>query len=170
MSYDENGKAKWGYAAGTVDVIEWMKILLEPIHNYAEDGAVVNAKSLLAKLNKGAEQVVTDYLKELWNYTLKEIARKKGDEWRNYYKLKVVLTVPAFWTAGGKARTLKVAKQAGMPDEIQFVAELEAAALAVFRDNSESKILEVGLHSPGGTLIEAECLSGWRCLCGLRCW
>lgn len=145
MSYDKNGKTKWGYTAGTVDVIKWMKILLEPTHDYAKDAAVVNAKKLLARLNKTAEEVVAEYLKELWNYAVKEIARKKGDEWRSIYKLRVVLTVPAVWTAGAKARTLQAAKKAGMPNEIQLVAEPEAAALAVLRDKSELKDLEVSL-------------------------
>ena len=146
MSFDKNGKIKWGYTAGTVDIIKWMKILLEPTHDYAKDAAVVDTKKLLAKLHKTAEEVVADYLKELWNYAVKEIARKKGDEWRNIYKLRVVLTVPAVWTAGAKDRTLRAARKAGMPNEIQLVAEPEAAALAVLRDKSEMKDLEVRPH------------------------
>lgn len=44
------------------DSFRWIKILLEP-----EDNA------LLTKLNKTADEVVSDYLRALWAYTKEDI-------------------------------------------------------------------------------------------------
>jgi molecular chaperone DnaK (HSP70) len=70
----------------------------------------------------------------IWNYTKEDIRKVKGDSWVSIYELKVVLTVPAIWSHSAKDRTERVARAAGLPDNLSLVTEPEAAALAVLKD------------------------------------
>ena len=119
------------------------ELLLEPTHEYASNAAVQSSKELLSKLGKTGQEVVTEYLKQLWKYTETEISRKKGDDWKSIFRVRVVLTVPAVWTAGAKDRTIQAPRAAGLPESIEIVTEPEAGALAVLRDKEEMKDLDV---------------------------
>lgn len=74
---------------------------------------------------------------------MKEIGRKQGDNFRDSYKLKVVMSVPAMWTPVAKERTLQAARQAGLGTDINLVTEPEAAALATLKDKEEMQELQV---------------------------
>lgn len=142
ISY-ENGKPNnWGYSVELTDKnsFKWFKILLDPEHklrNKAEP--VVASSSLLRNLNKTAQDVAADYLRLIWEYTRDDIRRMKGDNWESMYNVRVVLTVPAIWSPAAKDRTEKVAKAAGLPDNIALVSEPEAAALAVLQDRDRAE-------------------------------
>lgn len=140
-----NGKPnRWGYTVEPSDEsFKWIKILLEPNHKYAKTlEPVRKSNALLTKLQKDADEVVTDYLRFLWDYTKNDI-RKYHDDFEEIYSLNVVLTVPAMWSPAAKEKTRQAARAAGMPENIQLVTEPEAAALATLKDKAESNELQV---------------------------
>ena len=97
---------------------------------------------MLRKVQKTAQEVVADYLKLLWEYTIDDIIKFHPD-YRNLFSIRVVLTVPAIWSPGAKDKTQKAAKLAGIPGDIQMVTEPEAAALATLKDKVGDNGLEV---------------------------
>lgn len=140
-----NGKPeRWGYDVGLKDEsFKWIKILLEENHEYATIVQFVQTSdTLLRKVHKTAQDVVADYLKLLWEYTIEDI-RKFYPDYEDLFNLRVVLTVPAMWSPAAKDKTSGAAKLAGMPDTINLVTEPEAAALATLRDKSEESQLKV---------------------------
>lgn len=150
----ENGKpTKWGYEVGPKDQsFQWIKILLEPDSKFARIVAPVrDSNQLLAKLGKDAIDVVADYLRLLWDFTMEDIRRKQGGDFRNVYSLKVVITVPAMWSPAAKDKTLQAAKAAGISADIAVVTEPEAAALATLTDKEDRDELQVQSTDPPTT-------------------
>ncbi|KAI2782816.1 hypothetical protein F4815DRAFT_442804 [Daldinia loculata] len=142
ISYRNGQVNNWGYEVTMrEDSFCWIKILLEPGHKYAktiED--VKQSNALLTKLNKTADEVVSDYLRVLWTYTKEDIRKRIDDEnWETTFRLPVVLTVPAMWSHQSKGRTVKAARAAGLPVDISMVTE--AAALATLRVKAEEDTL-----------------------------
>ena len=140
-----NGRPeRWGYDVRLNDEsFKWIKILLEENHKYATIvQPVQNSDTLLRKVHKTAQDVVADYLKLLWEYTVEDI-RKFYPDYEELFNLRVVLTVPAIWSPAAKDKTRGAAKIAGMPDTIKLVTEPEAAALATLRDKGEENQLKV---------------------------
>ncbi|KAH7081489.1 hypothetical protein BKA63DRAFT_462626 [Paraphoma chrysanthemicola] len=148
ISYGEDGKPHhWGYMVDfKEDCFRWFKLMLDPKNRIGRGSeAVLTSMKLLAKLNKTVEDVAADYLRLVWQYTKDDIQKYRGDDWESIYTVKAVLTVPAIWSPGAKDRTERIAKKAGLPDNITLVSEPEAAALAVLREKSEEdKPLKVG--------------------------
>ncbi|KAF4419189.1 actin-like ATPase domain-containing [Fusarium acutatum] len=147
ISYKDGRVNNWGFG---VDVDEehlrWFKLLLEPESTYSQAVKEVHqSNKLLGTMDKTAEQVVSDYLREIWNYT-KEHIRKHliVQDWEKSFAVRVVLTVPAIWSLTAKDKTLKAAALAGLPTNIQLVSEPEAAALATFKEKAEDGVLQVG--------------------------
>jgi hypothetical protein len=88
-----------------------------------------------------------DYLGLIWEYTKNDISeRLRNSEWGKAHALRVILTVPAVWSATAKSRTLQAARTAGLPNNITLVPEPEAAALAVLRDKDKMRGTEVIPH------------------------
>lgn len=146
ISYRNGRVRNWGYEVELKDdSFRWVKILLEPNHKYAKTMADVRqSNELLTRLNKTAEEVVTDYLREIWTYTKADIRRRVDEEdWQTTYKVRIILTVPAMWSHAAKDKTLKAARAAGLPDSIRLVTEPEAAALATLADKAEDNSLSV---------------------------
>lgn len=144
ISYLNGKPQKWGYTVGLTDEsFRWIKILLEENYKYVTMVEPVrDSNTLLRKLDKTAQEVVADYLKLLWDYTIDDI-RKFHPEYKNIFALRVVLTVPAMWSPTAKDKTLRAAKLAGMPGDIKLVTEPEAAALATLKDKAEENQLKV---------------------------
>ncbi|MCJ1471207.1 hypothetical protein MMC07_009855 [Pseudocyphellaria aurata] len=151
ISYLDGKPQKWGYNVGPTDEsLCWIKILLEETREYVKTvKAVQDCHRLLGKIHKTAQEVVADYLKLLWDYTIEEICKKHPD-YESIYALRVVLTVPAIWSPKARDKTLQAAKLAGMPNDIELVTEPEAAALATLRDKAEEDLLEVGSFNVRG--------------------
>jgi Hsp70 protein len=139
-----NGKVdKWGFAMSSTDIpLKWFKVLLDPSHKYSKSDLAKPASSLLARQNKTAQEVSTDYLQRIWEFTLDDIKRKRGEDFKEKHPLKVVLTVPAVWSQAAKEETRRAAQLAGLPD-VELVAEPEAAALAVFKSRKANNDLQV---------------------------
>lgn len=112
--------------------------------------------------NKTAEHVAADFLRMIWDYTKADIRRVTGDDWESVYALKIVLTIPAIWTAAASERTKRATNLAGIPGIISLVTEPEAAALVVLKDQNElNVILKAGdafvvCDAGGGTVVSVE--------------
>jgi molecular chaperone DnaK (HSP70) len=144
-------------------------LLLDPKNRIARNAeAVLTSMRLLGTLNKTAEDVAADYLRMVWDYTKSDIQRVRGDNWASIYTLRCVLTVPAIWSQIAKEKTLKIARLAGLPDNLSMVTEQEAAALAVLKERKqEDESLEAGdcfvvCDAGGGTMD----LTSYK-ICGL---
>lgn len=135
---------KWGYTVGLTDEsFKWIKILLEENHKYITTvEPVKDSNKMLTKVDKKAHEVVADYLRILWEYTMDDI-QKFHPTFREIFALRVVLTVPAMWSPAAKDKTLQAARLAGMPSPIKLVTEPEAAALATLKDKAEDNTLKV---------------------------
>ena len=144
ISYQNGQPLKWGYNVGLNDEsFRWIKLLLEENHKYATTvEPVKNSNTLLRKIEKTAQEVVADYLKLLWEYTVEDI-RKLHPDYKNLFAFRVVLTVPAIWSPAAKDRTLQAARVAGIPGDIQLVTEPEAAALATLKQKAGENELRV---------------------------
>ena len=149
ISYFNGQPQKWGYTVGLTDEsFKWIKILLEENHKYVTTvEPVKDSNTLLRKVDKTAHEVVADYLKLLWEYTIDDI-RKFHPNFQDIFALRVVLTVPAIWSPAAKDKTLQAARLAGMPDDIRLVTEPEAAALATLKDKAEENSLKVSTFEP----------------------
>ncbi|KAL8953266.1 MAG: hypothetical protein Q9222_000871 [Ikaeria aurantiellina] len=146
ISYVDGKPQRWGYTVGLTDEsFKWIKILLEENHKYITTvEPVKDSNKLLTKVDKKAHEVVADYLKLLWGYTLDDI-QKFHPTFREIFALRVVLTVPAMWSPAAKDKTLQAARLAGMPSPIKLVTEPEAAALATLKDKADDGALKVGV-------------------------
>lgn len=153
ISYGPDGKVhKWGYdVSPKEEYFQWIKVLLETEStNTKAFEDVKQSNTLLEKLNKSPEDVVSDYLGALWNYTKEDIRKRVSDEdWESSYNTWVVLTVPAVWSKMAKQNTYAAALKAGLGDNIQLVAEPEAAALATLREKAEANTIEVRMSVNG---------------------
>jgi molecular chaperone DnaK (HSP70) len=142
----KNGKpSRWGYKAELGDnSLKWIKVLLEPSPRFAEKVALIKkSNELLQRLNKTADDVVADYLRLLWQYTLKDIRESKGSDYASKFDLQVFLTVPAIWSDEAKNRVLSAGKAAGLPPNTTCISEPEAAALYVLRKRAEENAIKV---------------------------
>lgn len=123
--------------------VDWVKLLLEPDYKYRSVMAPVQkSMAMLTQMEKTSEKVVADYLRFLWSFTLKDI-RRLYDDFEDTCDLRVILTCPAIWTEAAKAKTLRAAANAGLPEGITLVTEPEAAALCVLKDKLEEHRLKV---------------------------
>lgn len=146
ISYVDGQPQKWGYLVGVSDEsFRGIKILLEDEEDHRHPHMVElvrDSNTLLRKVQKTAQEVVADYLKFLWEYTIDDI-RKFHPDYQHIFSIRVVLTVPAIWSPAAKHKTQQAAKLAGIPGKIQMVAEPEAAALATLKDIVEENMLKV---------------------------
>ncbi|KAL1614555.1 hypothetical protein SLS56_012063 [Neofusicoccum ribis] len=142
ISYSNGEVAEWGYLSGK-DSFTWFKLFLDPDNTYKDSNELESLKTMLENTKRSAEDIAGDYLRVLWNYTTEDIRRHQGDGWKSIYSFRVVLTVPAIWSAVAKERTLRAAKSAGIPGDIILVTEPEAAALAVLKDKAEEEGLQI---------------------------
>ncbi|KAF2624867.1 actin-like ATPase domain-containing protein [Macroventuria anomochaeta] len=139
LSYQDGQPYHWGYKVDLKEQsLSWFKLLLDPKNKIGQGSdKVMGLIKQLATLNKSPEDVAADYLRLLWQYTKEDIRKHRGGDWEEIYKVRAVLTVPAIWSPGAQDKTLKIARKAGLPDNISLVSEPEAAALAVLREKRE---------------------------------
>ncbi|KAF9874990.1 hypothetical protein CkaCkLH20_07684 [Colletotrichum karsti] len=150
ISYKDGKVQHWGYDVELKEeAFRWFKILLQPdyLDKKMTTTEVRRSSELLKKLGLSAQDVVSDYLRQLWEYTRENIRKRIGDDhWENSHDIAIVVTVPAIWSHSTQDKTLKAARAAGMPAkaDIELVTEPSAAAIATLRDKSEEKSLQEG--------------------------
>ncbi|KAK4206490.1 hypothetical protein QBC37DRAFT_381046 [Rhypophila decipiens] len=154
--YYEGGKVLWGYAVpGDADPVRWFKLLLlqhedmEPRLQRSE--YVLRARSMIEGLGKTPVDVVSDYLKAIWEHALMCITKARGAAVVQGLQFHVVLTIPAIWKSYARQAMTDAAKKAGIlrdrdagPTSLIFAPEPEAAALATFADKALHPMLKPG--------------------------
>lgn len=145
ISYENGRPQKWGYAVTENDEsFRWIKILLETERGPEKTvQQVKDSNRLLGRINKSAEDVVADYLRLLWDYTMADIRNTRDDYDEMTFSLRVILTVPAMWSPAAKEKTRRAAVKAGLPSKITLVTEPEAAALITLRERADDGLLKV---------------------------
>ncbi|KAJ5393608.1 uncharacterized protein N7487_011249 [Penicillium crustosum] len=136
----------WGYGIPKdADPISWFKLLLLKDEDTPEDirssELFLRAKKKVRDEGKTAQDLVTDYLKLLWNHTLEMILKARGENVVNSLRFHIVITVPAIWKGYARQSMQEAAAKAGLLDErdagkthLTFVPEPEAAALATLSE------------------------------------
>ncbi|PNP54385.1 hypothetical protein THARTR1_05592 [Trichoderma harzianum] len=173
IHYDDKGEVSWGYSVpekASSLKFEWFKLCLlhegdipKDIRNAAQIQA---ARKSLRESNKRVEDVISDYLRELWKHSITNIRRAVGGQLVDISKFKVVVTIPAIWPTYAQPRMTQAIKRAGILEPriagdtvLSFLTEPEAAALATINDMStySRPNMEVGDHfvvcdAGGGTV------------------
>ncbi|KAL6696176.1 actin-like ATPase domain-containing protein [Trichoderma pleuroticola] len=170
ISYkNKNEVAAWGYAAPIGESsLRWFKLCLlerEDIPEYLRSSNnLQTARASLEKLGIHAVDVISDYLRELWNHSLGCIERAEGSSMMNLSSFKVIVTLPAIWPPYAEFRMKEAIEKAGIMNfrstadtTLQFIPEPEAAALASLQDMSDRADIKTGDHfvvcdAGGGTV------------------
>lgn len=90
---------------------------------------------------KTAEEVVTDYLHEIYNWIFNMISNRISVEVLAMTPMEFWFTVPAIWSDRAKSATIMAAKNAGFAgrdaDSIRLIPEPEAAGVATLKGLAE---------------------------------
>jgi hypothetical protein len=135
----------WGFGTRGLEACLWTKLLLGG-DTRKEGLGDTRLKKLLGKAllrlpeGKGAKDVVTDYLRELYKELEKNLT-KRDERLFKMSPLEVWITVPAIWTDAARTATREAAIAAGFgsrpaersrpADSVNIISEPEAAALTV---------------------------------------
>jgi len=137
---------RWGFDIPPDEKpLQWFKLLLlrdEDMDEGVRDSTYIKeAKEMLNRLHKSAEDVIADYLGLLWKHVLKELRIDLGEAAVDGQPFRVVITFPAIWPLYAQSRMRQAAATAGILDprhggetKLSLCPEPEAAALAVMDD------------------------------------
>ncbi|RVD87870.1 uncharacterized protein DFL_002074 [Arthrobotrys flagrans] len=146
-----DGNIHWGFdIPDNCDVFQWMKILLEPFGtspNYQDSPNVKATKELLNQYGLTAVEIVSEYLKLIWEKAKEEIISDCTRRIFDAAEKTVVLSVPAGWSEKATQNTYDAAAAAFRDQEIdcknnlKLINEPAAAAIHVLtqekKDNPE---------------------------------
>ncbi|RYP57007.1 hypothetical protein DL769_009761 [Monosporascus sp. CRB-8-3] len=197
LYYDKHTTdVSWGYNIPEGEPIQWFKLLLlndEDLPAHLQGSAhIQKARTMLEELGKDATRVTADYLKQIWQHTMKVIEKAKGPSLIKATPIHVVLTVPAIYQDYGRERMRRAAELAGILDKrplcedttLSFVTEPESAVMATlpeldYRGDLKPNDTFVLCDCGGGTvdiisymvvqtspLVIRECVEGDGALCG----
>ncbi|PTB65357.1 hypothetical protein BBK36DRAFT_1205073 [Trichoderma citrinoviride] len=170
ISYTEQDQPPlWGYAAPIGEsTLQWFKLCLldeEDIPQYLRESThLQSAKSSLDEQGTHAVDVISDFLRELWKYSLSCVERAEGASMMELSAFRVIVTLPAIWPAYAQFRMKEAIEKAGILEPrglydttLEFISEPEAAALASLKDMSDRADMKVGDHfvvcdAGGGTV------------------
>ncbi|GKT54566.1 HSP70 family chaperone [Colletotrichum tofieldiae] len=174
------GSVSWGYGIPveeTSDAMRWFKLLLidetDLPENLRTSSQIATARKMVKAANKDPVDVISSYIRHLWNHSIECIGISAGNELVKLCRFHIVITLPAIWPEYAKARMRRAAENAGLLEKrpaggttLAFISEPEAAALATMRDLTGRPNIKVGDHfvvcdAGGGTvdLISYEVLS-----------
>ena len=161
ICYGADGRpSNWGFGLSSKDnPLRWTKLLLCPLSmknmpspSKKEEDVVDGTRRQLKYLKKSPVEVISHYLRFLWQHILQRLRDRLTAPILDNMILKVVLTVPAIWDHTAHKQMREAAKRAGILDhrpcgktEVTLVAEPAAAALATYYDSDikDSPIVEV---------------------------
>lgn len=156
----------WGFGvSGEQDPIKWFKLLLLDGKDVPSDvkksSQYQKAVESQKTLNKGPTELISCFLRNLWNHALDSIEREVGREELVSCRLHIVFTTPAIWPSYAQQRMKLAAKLSGILETrsagattLRFVSEPEAAALATLKDVSKRSTIKVSRLCPLQTLYE----------------
>ncbi|KAI1391073.1 uncharacterized protein F4822DRAFT_442208 [Hypoxylon trugodes] len=163
VSYDDSGDCSWGWLAlEQPNVMSWFKLLLpgdgELHFNVNDLKEVQQAKATMQRLGKRLVDVVGDYLRMIFQYTLQYIRQERGDV-ADVLPFHIIFAVPAIW----KEKALDYMRQDirlscitnARPNGVakttyRFVTEPEAAAMAVVPEFTEPFEIREVVEGSGG--------------------
>jgi hypothetical protein len=148
----------WGFGTEDFEACLWTKLLLGG-DTRKEGLGDSGLKQLLGKSllrlpeGKGAKDVVTDYLRELYK-ELEKTLNRRDERLFKMSPLEVWITVPAVWTDAARTATREAAIAAGFgsrpaeglrpADSVNIISEPEAAALTVMtRDDGLGALFDL---------------------------
>ncbi|KAL4948273.1 hypothetical protein BDW69DRAFT_199012 [Aspergillus filifer] len=146
-------KDRWGFQVepGMVSY-SWTKLLLDrgtPLTKY-DDSALEEASNIgimLLPENKTPEDLVGDYLTEVYEHILKKISKTITEETLRVTPIEFWFTVPAIWSDQAQGATRDAARRAGFAgtlhrpsDRLFLITEPEAAAIAVLSKYASSAL------------------------------
>ncbi|KAF2968060.1 hypothetical protein GQX73_g5510 [Xylaria multiplex] len=120
---------KWGYELEQTleEKISGLKLLLDPDLERPY-WIPYDPSAEIAKLPKPVVDVVSDYLKAIFQHAIAEVEKSYLPGFVDGFKKQYILTVPAVWSDTAKATTQRAARKAGMTP-VDMITEPEAAAL-----------------------------------------
>ncbi|THW57027.1 actin-like ATPase domain-containing protein [Aureobasidium pullulans] len=142
-----------------------LKLRLDPRQELPHYVSAQDLTDQLLKCGKTTEEAISDYLSLVFTHALGALVLRFGQQMVSTTPIEVVLTVPAVWTDAAKDATLRVAKKAGMGDNLHMISEPEAAAIYALKSmEKETKILHAGdnfivCDAGGGTIDEIRSLA-----------
>ncbi|KAI8228109.1 hypothetical protein K4K54_002426 [Colletotrichum sp. SAR 10_86] len=171
LYHGKQGAATWGHGIPPEDAdsaLKWFKLLLvdekDLPDNIRHSSQIAKARELIAHCNKDPVDVISGYLRRLWNHSIECIGIAAGNDLIQMCKFHIVITLPAIWPDYAKSRMRRAAKDAGLLEKrpaghttLTFISEPEAAALATLRDLSGRPNIKAGDHfvvcdAGGGTV------------------
>jgi len=136
LAYDSEGTTKWGFGVTSNDrQLRCFKLLLDNSQMFP---GWSNKAALLDTMNeyqKGALDVVTDYMTELHKFAKKELDRRYVGVKGGWLPIQYFLTVPAIWNDGAKQLMSVAAKRADMGNDVVLISEPEAAAIHTLKSS-----------------------------------
>lgn len=146
----EDDEIMWGYEIPIDgDPIRWFKLLLLKDEDLDDDVRrsefILRGRRMLKENNKTPIELIADYLRMLWQYTLEHINKARGESVVDALKFHVVITVPAIWKGYARQSMEEAARQAGIFERrpagdttLSFAPEPEAAALSTLSEPGRS--------------------------------
>ncbi|KAI3558107.1 hypothetical protein CABS01_02666 [Colletotrichum abscissum] len=152
------GAISWGHGVSvekSPDAMKWFKLLLiddaDLPKKLRTSSQLATARKLVREANKDPVEVISSYLRLLWNHTIECIGISAGNDLIKMCKFHVVITLPAIWPDYAKARMKRAAENAGLLNKrlagattLSFISEPEAAALATLKDLAGRPNIKVG--------------------------
>ncbi|KOS48576.1 hypothetical protein ACN38_g441 [Penicillium nordicum] len=136
----------WGCEiSNRIESLQWFKLLLlrddDMWKDLRESTQLNTAKRMLREQGRTPEGCIADYLRALWNHTLKMILKAHPSHLIEALQFHVVLTVPAIWKDYARTAMKEAAEKAGILEyrsagetTLTFAPEPEAAGLAALLD------------------------------------
>ena len=130
IKYNDSDNFNWGFELDrtTGDLIEGVKLLLDPDHPKPLYVPQIDTEAELKKLGKPAAMVATDFIQAIFQHALRKIEAKYPRSYLDMLKKRYVLSVPAVWSDKAKDTTRRAARNAGL-GSAKLIKEPEAAAL-----------------------------------------
>ncbi|KLU86419.1 hypothetical protein MAPG_05433 [Magnaporthiopsis poae ATCC 64411] len=144
LFYDGD-KVLWGSEVPAhAESLQWFKLLLLKREDMSaklfSSEYLTRGRDFLSKTGKSAVDVIADYLRLLWDHTIKTITIDLGLFMKTKV-FKVVITVPAIWKGYARQAMAEAARKAGILNQrlagettLTFASEPEAAALATLTE------------------------------------
>lgn len=109
IKYSHANTFKWGYELeGTLDVIEGIKLMLDPNLEKPHYGPRSTTKAELRRLGKSALGVATDYIGAIYGHAMKKIQEIHTRNFLGVLEKQFVMSVPAIWSDKAKDTIFKV--------------------------------------------------------------
>lgn len=176
LSY-ENGRQEplWGFQVeNTEQALQWFKLLLlkeeDMWRDLRESDQLVKARRLLREWGKTAQECIADYLRALWNHTLKMMRKGHAKSLIESLQFHVVITIPAIWKDYARDAMRNAAEKAGIcqyrsagQTTLDLAPEPEAAGLAALLEYGSAigpGDVYVICDAGGGTVVSEGFLLG----------